>query len=73
MLPTDQISIESQSGTDLPKLPHNLLAINLMQLITTILSCLAKNSPSLKSSDASQERMSKTIDAFTSRGNDVIR
>ncbi|XP_052278081.1 S phase cyclin A-associated protein in the endoplasmic reticulum-like isoform X2 [Dreissena polymorpha] len=55
-----------------PKLPYNLLGISLLQLLTIMLSCLAKNSPSTKSSEASLERMSNTVDAFTSRGNDII-
>lgn len=56
-----------------PKLPYNLLGINLLQLLTVLLTCLAKNSPSTKASEASMERMGNTVDAFTSRGNDIIR
>lgn len=75
MLPTDQPTDTSAlTGNPEPhKLPYNLLAINLLQLLAILLTCLAKNSPSTKSSEASIERMGNTVDTFTSRGNDVIR
>ena len=73
MLPTEQATNNNALTTEPPKLPHNLLSINLLQLLTIILTCLAKNSPSTKSSEASLERMSNTVDTFTSRGNDIIR
>ncbi|XP_023932135.1 S phase cyclin A-associated protein in the endoplasmic reticulum-like isoform X1 [Lingula anatina] len=55
-----------------PHLPHDVVCTSLMQLIATILSCLAKQNPSSNSSEASAERMSSTGDAFMSRGNDII-
>lgn len=74
MLPADQPTNNNALtvNPEPPKLPYNLLAINILQLLAIILTCLAKNSPSTKSSEASQERMGNTIDAFTSRGNDII-
>ena len=78
MLPTEQNGGTDSDGqylqpTEPPKLPYNLLGISLLQLVTVILTCLAKNSPSIKASEASMERMGNTVDAFTSRGNDIIR
>ncbi|XP_060557180.1 S phase cyclin A-associated protein in the endoplasmic reticulum-like isoform X3 [Ruditapes philippinarum] len=72
MMPTEQATSSNALTTEPPKLPHNLLSINLLQLLTIILTCLAKNSPSTKSSEASLERMSNTVDTFTSRGNDIL-
>ena len=80
LLPAEQLrpssagsASESTSSPPDPKLPYNVLALHLMQLLSTILSCLAKNSPATKSSEASIERMGNTVDTFTSRGNDIIR
>ncbi|KAL4227984.1 hypothetical protein ACF0H5_013422 [Mactra antiquata] len=73
-LPTEQATNNNAytANPEPPKIPYNLLGINLLQLLAVILTCLAKNSPSTKSSEASLERMSNTVDAFTSRGNDII-
>lgn len=78
MLPVEQPSssanqLAAAAPTEPLKLPYNLLALNLLQLLTILLTCLAKNSPSIKASEASVERMGNTVDAFTSRGNDIIR
>lgn len=54
------------------KLPSDSLSVGLMQLISSILSCLAKNNPLSNSSEASVERMSSSGDAFLNRGNDLI-
>ncbi|KAJ8318369.1 hypothetical protein KUTeg_003460 [Tegillarca granosa] len=62
-------SVNSSSG----KLPYDTMAVSLLQLLATILSCLAKYNPAINCSEASVERMTGTGDAFTSRGNDVIR
>ncbi|KAK3584862.1 hypothetical protein CHS0354_027613 [Potamilus streckersoni] len=59
-------------GVGSPKLPTNSVAVSLIQLLSSILSCLAKHNPMSNSSDASVERMGNTTDAFTSRGSDVI-
>lgn len=55
------------------KLPYDAFALSLMQLMSTVLSCLAKNSPLSNVSEASAERMSGTVDTVSSRGNDLIR
>ncbi|XP_041368971.1 S phase cyclin A-associated protein in the endoplasmic reticulum-like [Gigantopelta aegis] len=54
------------------KMSHDPLAASLMQVITCVLTCLAKNNPTLHSSEASMERMSSSGDAFASRANDFI-
>ncbi|XP_056020838.1 S phase cyclin A-associated protein in the endoplasmic reticulum-like isoform X2 [Ostrea edulis] len=54
------------------KLPYDAFALSLMQLMSTVLSCLAKNSPLSNVSEASAERMSGTVDTVSSRGNDLI-
>ena len=54
--------------------PCDALATSLLHLLVTVLSCLARNSPVLNSSEASAERMlSSGRDAFSSRSNDVVR
>ncbi|KAH9488551.1 hypothetical protein Btru_061807, partial [Bulinus truncatus] len=53
-------------------LPYDPVCSGLMQILSTVLSCLAKNNPSSNCSEASSERMSGTGDAFTFRGNDLI-
>ncbi|XP_060063771.1 S phase cyclin A-associated protein in the endoplasmic reticulum-like [Ylistrum balloti] len=61
------------SGSSGPcKLPFDLVAVSLMQLLSSILNCLAKYGPTAKCSEASAERMSSSGDPFTIRGNDVI-
>lgn len=59
------------SGGD--SLPFDPVCSGLMQILSTVLSCLAKNNPSSNCSEASSERMSGTGDAFANRGNDLIR
>ncbi|XP_062612464.1 S phase cyclin A-associated protein in the endoplasmic reticulum-like isoform X2 [Saccostrea cucullata] len=54
------------------KLPYDALALSLMQLMSTVLSCLAKNNPASNVSEASAERMSGTVDTVSSRANDLI-
>ncbi|KAK3096644.1 hypothetical protein FSP39_001987 [Pinctada imbricata] len=55
------------------KLPYDVVALSLLQLMSTILSCLAKNNPVYNSSEASAERMTVTgADGVTVRGNDLI-
>lgn len=44
-----------------------------MQLLATVLSCLAKHSPASNVSEASAERMSGTVDTVSTRSNDLIR
>ncbi|KAK7009489.1 S phase cyclin A-associated protein in the endoplasmic reticulum-like isoform X1 [Biomphalaria glabrata] len=58
------------SGGD--SLPFDPVCSGLMQILSTVLSCLAKNNPSSNCSEASSERMSGTGDAFANRGNDLI-
>ena len=71
-LPLDG-SVNASSSLAVFKLPYDGLCTALMQLIATILTCLAKNNPAVNSSDASAERMSGSGDAFMNRGNDLIR
>ncbi|XP_078316158.1 S phase cyclin A-associated protein in the endoplasmic reticulum-like isoform X2 [Crassostrea virginica] len=54
------------------KLPYDALVVSLMQLLSTVLSCLAKHKPSVNVSEASAERMSGTVDTVSSRSNDLI-
>ena len=48
----------------------------LLQLLVVVLSCLAKNNPTVNVSDASAERMSSIMgsgrDAFSTRANDIV-
>ncbi|XP_048254024.1 S phase cyclin A-associated protein in the endoplasmic reticulum-like [Haliotis rufescens] len=69
LLPED---CPTPSGTVEQKLPYDPLAASLMQVVASVLSCLAKNNPTLHSSEASLERMSSSGDAFANRGNDII-
>ncbi|XP_069138019.1 S phase cyclin A-associated protein in the endoplasmic reticulum-like isoform X2 [Argopecten irradians] len=81
LLPDEQKRPSSGlSGTNLSsgssggpcKLPFDLVAVSLMQLLSSILNCLAKYGPTAKCSEAAAERMSSSGDPFTIRGNDVI-
>ena len=62
----------SQGGIP-QQLPFDPVTCNLMQLIATILNCLAKNNPMVSASEASAERMGSSGDAFLNRANDIIR
>ncbi|XP_033749375.1 S phase cyclin A-associated protein in the endoplasmic reticulum-like isoform X2 [Pecten maximus] len=62
----------SSGSSSTSKLPFDLIAVSLMQLLSSILNCLAKYGPTAKCSEASAERMSSSGDPFTIRGNDVI-
>ncbi|XP_021362165.1 S phase cyclin A-associated protein in the endoplasmic reticulum-like isoform X2 [Mizuhopecten yessoensis] len=62
----------SSSSSGPSKLPCDLVAVSLMQLLSSILNCLAKYGPTAKCSEAAAERMSSSGDPFTIRGNDVI-
>lgn len=74
MMPNDQnLSSLSSSSSQPASLPYDAVAVSTLQLVSTVLSCLAKHNPSINSSEASMERMSGTGDAFMSRGNDMIR
>ena len=74
MMPDDQnLSSTSSNNSQPTSLPYDSAAVSLLQLLSTILSCLAKHNPSINSSEASMERMSSTGDAFMNRGNDMIR
>ncbi|CAL1531856.1 unnamed protein product [Lymnaea stagnalis] len=64
-------SSENNSG-EYTSLPFDPVCSGLMQVLSTVLSCLAKNNPAINCSEASSERMSATGDAFTNRGNDII-
>ena len=66
-------STGSYSLSCLSQLTFDPLGSALMQLIASILTCLAKHNPSLISSEASLERMSSSGDAFMNRVNDIIR
>ncbi|CAC5420269.1 S phase cyclin A-associated protein in the endoplasmic reticulum [Mytilus coruscus] len=73
MMPNDQnLSSMSSSSSQPASLPYDSVAVSTLQLVSTVLSCLAKHNPSINSSEASMERMSGTGDAFMSRGNDMI-
>ncbi|XP_076101540.1 S phase cyclin A-associated protein in the endoplasmic reticulum-like isoform X1 [Mytilus galloprovincialis] len=73
MMPNDQnLSSLSSSSSQPASLPYDAVAVSTLQLVSTVLSCLAKHNPSINSSEASMERMSGTGDAFMSRGNDMI-
>ncbi|XP_059161498.1 S phase cyclin A-associated protein in the endoplasmic reticulum-like isoform X2 [Physella acuta] len=65
-------SSSENSTTDTNSLPFDPVCSGLMQVLSTVLSCLAKNNPASNCSEASSERMSGTGDAFTNRGNDII-
>ena len=67
-------STGTEGGVSTQKLPCDPVASALVHLLSTITSCLARNNPATKSSEASAERMS-TIgeDSFSSRAQDVIR
>lgn len=73
-----QSAVSSLSGasttscTNGSRLPYDPLAVSLMQLLATVLSCLAKHSPASNVSEASAERMSGTVDTVSSRSNDLI-
>ncbi|XP_036365773.1 S phase cyclin A-associated protein in the endoplasmic reticulum isoform X3 [Octopus sinensis] len=73
LLPDNHSSGDKPNSGPNTKLPSDSLSISLMQLISSILSCLAKNNPLSNSSEASVERMSSSGDAFLNRGNDLIR
>ncbi|CAI9733996.1 phase cyclin A-associated in the endoplasmic reticulum-like isoform X1 [Octopus vulgaris] len=72
LLPDNHSSGDKHNSGPNTKLPSDSLSISLMQLISSILSCLAKNNPLSNSSEASVERMSSSGDAFLNRGNDLI-
>ena len=61
------------SVSTLDRLPFDPVASSLLQLIATVLHCLAKNNPSTNASDASAERMTMSGDTFMNRANDVLR
>lgn len=63
----------SDGSSETNSLPFDPVCSGLMQVLSTVLSCLAKNNPASNCSEASSERMSGTGDAFTNRGNDIIR
>ena len=73
MLIPDNFGQVSTGGAPTGALPYDPLSTSLMQLIATILNCLAKNNPMMSASDASAERMSSSGDSFSSRANDIIR
>lgn len=64
-------STTSDSGEPY-QLPFDPVCCSLMQVLATVLTCLAKNNPASNCSEASAERMSATGDAFMNRGNDII-
>ncbi|ESO94542.1 hypothetical protein LOTGIDRAFT_215534 [Lottia gigantea] len=72
IIPDQPVRPVSPVGSGGQKLPSDPVAGNLMQLIATILTRLAKNNPSTTCSEASLERMSSSGDAFLNRGNDFI-
>ncbi|XP_064618910.1 S phase cyclin A-associated protein in the endoplasmic reticulum-like isoform X2 [Lineus longissimus] len=65
-------SMNSISSSQMNKLPNDPVATGLMQLLAAVLACLAKNNPSINSSEASAERMSGSGDALNNRANDII-
>ncbi|KAK3743773.1 hypothetical protein RRG08_043505 [Elysia crispata] len=64
-------STTSDSG-ETHQLPFDPVCCSLMQVLATVLTCLAKNNPASNCSEASAERMTATGDAFMNRGNDII-
>ncbi|BFZ01533.1 hypothetical protein BsWGS_04572 [Bradybaena similaris] len=60
------------NGNEMNSLPFDPVCSGIMQVLGTVLSCLAKNNPASNCSEASSERMTGTGDAFTNRGNDII-
>lgn len=60
--------ISAHAASSSPSLPHDPLASALMQLLASILTCLAKNAQTLAA-----EKNSQNSEALLSRTNDVIR
>ena len=67
----------SQGGAGIQQtssdLPYDPIGSALMQTVSTILTCLARNNPATRSSEASAERMTMSGDSFLNRANDNIR